>query len=1019
MRLLNRYFTRAWAALPAITPMPRYFAKLALVTLGYVVAARLADYFVLPISTVSPFWPAAALALCACMIWGLAVAPGVWAGATLSTLNLGITLPAASAIGLGSMAEAAVAAWFAGKVFREQSDVVYHERIFRFIAAAIASGAIAATIGTAALATARASSADGPAFDWLAWCAGDASAMLIAGPLLLSQHVDARWTWRRSNAIEAAVLVAVAAILSWVVFRSSIDYLPLVYLSFCPVLWAAVRFPLPAATWMTGATCIAAAWNTARVQGPFATEDMKTSLFLLTTYTGVLSTTGLVLAGLVHQRREAEDKLLAERVLLEQRLHERTQSLLEDIEHRKQIERQLADAQQLAQIGSWEWNTATGHIVWSEQMYRIFGVDKESFVPAANNYANLIEPEDIPMLQQAVRQSLENRTAFQVEHRIRTQFGQRVVLSRGYLQGDGSAPGISLFGTVQDITETKQAETALQDAKARYRTLVDMSPDAILVQQDGRFVFANSAACTLLQVVSIDDILGKSVYDFIHPDAREHARLRLAPLTREDAVATIEEKLQRLDGSAVDVEINCAPIQHNGRPALLFIARDVTERRKSLEQMAYMAHYDALTGLPNRMLFQQRLEHALSIAERPGKSLELLFLDLNRFKNINDTLGHATGDMVLQEAARRLRDILRESDTVARLGGDEFVVLAENIDEPYRGAMIAEKILAAFKPPFLQDKSPLLVGTSIGIASYPADGNDADTLLKNADIAMYRAKETGHGYCYYSPDLNRHTTERLSLEYALGRALEQGELSLQYQPRVEVTSNRITGMEALLRWWHPTLGPIAPDRFIPIAEESGLIVPIGYWTLRMACLQNRLWQDSSPVRLRVSVNMSQRQLADDGLLDNLRAILDDTGLDPHFLEIEITEDTLMTEPDKTAGVVRTLAEMGISVSIDNFGTGYSSLAHLKQFPIHSVKIDSSFVHGLPADSGDSAITRAIISLAHTLECKVTAEGAETQQQFEFLRDNNCDDIQGYYFSAPMAAEVFGDLLKTQTSLHLH
>jgi diguanylate cyclase (GGDEF)-like protein/PAS domain S-box-containing protein len=954
------------------------------------------------------------------MVWGLSMVPAVWVGASVASLNFGFSPAAATIVGFGSAAEVAVAAWLAWKVFSQRADVVYHERVFRFIAAVMASCMISASVGTGVIAATGNSSVAGLGLDWLTWWAGDASAMIIAAPLLLSWNVDGRTVRERWTIPEAAMLGALTAALSWFVFNGAFQYLPLAFLTFCPVLWAAFRFPLPVASWTAGVLCVVAAWNTAHVHGPFATQDVRASLLLLTTYTGVLGTTGLALAGLVHQRRAAESMLLAERASLERRLQDRTESLLIDIEHRKQVEQQLADAQRLAQIGSWQWNTVSGEVTWSEQLYRICGVDKDSFVPTPDNCRQLIEPEDLPRLQQQVQESMRSGKPFQIEHRLRTNAGQRIVLSRGYIQKEASARGQSAFGTVQDITEAKQAESALREAEQRYRTLVEMSPDPILVQQSGRFVFANGAACALLQARDRAEILGKSVYEFVHPDFRDAAHERLARLVSAEAVSSVEEKLIRLDGSSIDVEINSSPIMHNGKPASLFIARDVTERRRTAEQMAYMAHYDALTGLPNRVLFHQRLEHALTLAQRPGKSVEILFLDLDRFKNINDTLGHAAGDLVLQEAARRLQGILRESDTVARLGGDEFVVLVENIDEPHRGGTIAEKILASFKPPFLQEREPLVVSTSIGIATYPADGTNAEALLKSADIAMYRAKEMGrHTYCYYSPELNRHTAERLALEYALGAALERGELSLYYQPRVDVLSNRITGMEALLRWWHPTLGPVPPERFIPIAEETGLILPIGYWTLRTACMQNRQWQNTGPARLRVSVNLSQRQLSDSDLLDNLRAILDDTGLEPRFLEIEITESAMMSAPDKAADIVNALDRMGISVSIDDFGTGYSSLAHLKQFPIRAVKIDRSFVQGLPADRGDSAITRAIISLAHTLECSVIAEGAETQQQYDFLREHECDSVQGYYFSAPMAAEMFGDLLKTQASLHRH
>ena len=336
------------------------------------------------------------------------------------------------------------------------------------------------------------------------------------------------------------------------------------------------------------------------------------------------------------------------------------------------------------------------------------------------------------------------------------------------------------------------------------------------------------------------------------------------------------------------------------------------------------------------------------------------------------------------------------------------------------GMTIAEKILAAFTSPFMRDKNPISISTSIGIASFPSDGRDADTLLKKADIAMYRAKAMGrNNYHYFSSELAVHTSERLALENALNHAIEHDELHLYYQPKIDVMTNRITGMEALLRWQHPTMGFVPTQQFIPIAEESGLIKPIGYWAIRTACTQNKYWQQISTARLKVAVNLSPRQLTDSKLVDNIAAILNDTQLDPAYLELEISESAIMADPKKNIAVLNALRERGITVAIDNFGIGYSSLTYLKQFPIRAVKIDRSFVQGLPFSRGDSAITKAIINLAHSLECSVIAEGAETQQQYDFLRENACDSVQGFYFSEPMPAEHFGDLIKVQANLHLH
>ncbi|WP_235953073.1 bifunctional diguanylate cyclase/phosphodiesterase [Noviherbaspirillum galbum] len=993
------------------------FVVLAALCLGASSASR---QLAIPPSVVSALWPPSAVALCGLLAWGWQMIPAIWLGCVLAAFLAGIPPQTAALVGLGNALEPVIALLLMHRVFRRGSDLYHYDRVFKFIGIAAASAMISATVGTSALALTDPIDRGPFAVNWLTWWLGNSSAIVIVVPLLMSWNAGASIAWTPRKRIEAAAFAILLPATSQLAFSRIGGELDLSYLCLPFILWAAFRFSLCTVTLTTGLICVIATWNTTHGLGPFASSDLNTSYLVLMTFTGVVGTMGLVLAGLVHRYREAERSLRAERDMLELRVQERTEGLASELAQRRRVEAELADAQHLAGIGSWLWDPVRRTVHWSDELYRIVGAERGSFVPDPTSCLALIHPDDLAQVEQAIRQGSTERTPFELEHRLLTLQGEtRIVLSRGQAAhaDDGK---LRIHGTVQDITKARGTEASRREAESRYRTLVEVSPDAILVQQDSRFVFANEAAVHLLGASSPQEVIGRSIYDFIHPSYHELVQERLLYLEDGEQVLSLEERLVRLDGSEVDVEVNSAPFQHDGRSASLFIMRDITERRRSVEQMAYLAHYDSLTGLPNRMLFHQRLEHALHLAERPGQTLEILFLDLDRFKNINDTLGHATGDLVLKETALRLQGILRDSDTVARLGGDEFVVLVENIDEPHRGGKIAEKILNAFKAPFLHEHEPLSISTSIGIASYPDDGRDASTLLKNADIAMYRAKELGrNNFCYYSPELNRHSTERLIMEFALSTAIQNAQLFLLYQPKVDLLTNRITGMEALLRWRHPTLGLIAPDKFIPLAEETGLIIPIGYWAIREACAQNRKWQDYNTTRLRVAVNLSLRQLNDSSLIENIRAILDETDLDPRYLELEITETAVMSNPDKASALLNELRAMNISVAIDDFGTGYSSLAYLKQFPIRAVKIDRSFVQGIPANHDDSAITKAIINLAHSLECSVIAEGAETQQQYDFLRDHDCDSVQGYYFSEPMSADSFGDLLRTQTTLTMH
>jgi diguanylate cyclase (GGDEF)-like protein len=440
------------------------------------------------------------------------------------------------------------------------------------------------------------------------------------------------------------------------------------------------------------------------------------------------------------------------------------------------------------------------------------------------------------------------------------------------------------------------------------------------------------------------------------------------------------------------------------------VYRDIAERRRAEEQLRVVSTHDPLTALPNRTLLHERLSHALAKAQRHGRQLAVLFIDLDRFKNVNDTLGHDAGDRLLQFAAQRLYDCLRETDTMARQGGDEFVVLMDELTDREPITRVSQRILDAVAEPFVIDEQEIHITASIGISVYPEDGR---TLLRNADIAMYRAKEKGkNNYQFYSTQIDNYSVERLALESGLRRALERDEFTLHYQPKVNIASGLITGMEALLRWQHPELGWVAPGRFIPIAEENGLILPIGAWVLKTACVQNRAWQRQGVRRFPVAVNLSPRQFAGETLLDDVKGALDASGLPPSDLELEITESMVMNNPEQAVNLLRQLKELGVRVAIDDFGIGYSSLAYLKRFPIDSVKVDRSFVEDIPEDVNSMAIAQAVIAMAHSLRLKVVAEGVESEAQLGFLRGEGCDEIQGHYFCEARAASEIAGIMRT-------
>jgi diguanylate cyclase (GGDEF)-like protein/PAS domain S-box-containing protein len=472
------------------------------------------------------------------------------------------------------------------------------------------------------------------------------------------------------------------------------------------------------------------------------------------------------------------------------------------------------------------------------------------------------------------------------------------------------------------------------------------------------------------------------------------------------------------EGRQVFIEDSVAPIRDgSGLPSgSVLVFRDVTAARALAEQVAHLAEHDALTGLPNRLLLNDRLNQAIAQASRKFTSMAILFMDLDNFKHINDSLGHPTGDKLLKSVAGRLQGCVRAPDTVSRQGGDEFVLLLHDVQHAEDAAITARRILKAMKKAHSIEGHELSVTTSIGISVYPEDGLDAATLLKNADTAMYQAKESGRqNFRFFKPEMNVKAVERQSMEEDLRRALERNELSLQYQPIVNLTSGAITGAEALLRWTHPDRGSVAPAMFIPVAEDSGLILPIGRWVLREACIQAKKWADAGLRPIKVSVNVSALQFRSEGFLDGLTAILAETGLSPESLEMEVTESVLMARTKGGTPTLKLLREKGVQVAVDDFGTGYSSLSYLRKLKVDTLKIDQSFVRGITSSPGDSTIVSAIISMGRSLKLRVIAEGVESAEDLAFLKGQLCDEAQGFYFSRPVAAEQFAKLHQMQAN----
>ena len=445
----------------------------------------------------------------------------------------------------------------------------------------------------------------------------------------------------------------------------------------------------------------------------------------------------------------------------------------------------------------------------------------------------------------------------------------------------------------------------------------------------------------------------------------------------------------------------------------VFVLRDVSATQSLAREMAYSAQHDVLTGLPNRMLLTDRVSRAIALAPRHMKKVAVLFLDLDGFKHINDSLGHPVGDKLLQSISKRLVDCVRASDTVSRQGGDEFIVLLSEVQQSGDPAITARRMLAAVAEAHSIGQHDLHVTTCIGVSVYPDDGMDAETLIKNAGTAMNQAKELGRqGYQFFKPEMTVRAVERQSIEESLRRALERREFALHYQPIIDLKTGEITGAEALIRWTHPTRGPIPPAQFIPIAEDCGLILPIGNWVLREACKQAQSWVHAGLRPATIAVNISALMFRDEHFLEGIFAILKDTGFDPRFLELELTESILMKRVESTQSILTILRAQGIQVAVDDFGTGYSSLSYLSKFPIDSLKIDQSFVRQISTAPDEITIVTAIISMGRSLKLRVVAEGVETQEELAFLQARDCDEAQGFYFSRPVPPEKFAKLLET-------
>lgn len=572
-----------------------------------------------------------------------------------------------------------------------------------------------------------------------------------------------------------------------------------------------------------------------------------------------------------------------------------------------------------------------------------------------------------------------------------------------------------VFGISYSIVKFKlMAMTPSFVAENLFQTIID---SVILADPEGLILKINPETQKLLGYQQ-EELTGKPLQKIFFSDG-ESKSPTIAELLNACPVRSAETTLITKSGKTIPVILSISECSdhYNARIGFVLASKDVTEYKHAEEKIQYLATHDSLTGLPNRLLFTQLLDHSIQFAKRNNRQLAVFFVDLDRFKIINDTKGHDAGDQLLQEIAMRYKRILRAADVVSRQGGDEFVMCIEDVHKVNDLEHVANNLLTSTLRPVDLPDGECRVTASIGISLYPKDGEDVQSLMKNADTAMYYAKGEGkNNFQFYSKEIQAQTTGRQDIETSLRFALERNELFLHYQAKVNVKTGIITGVEALLRWQNPILGSVTPAQFIPVAEETGLIIPIGKWVLKTACAQNVAWQKQGLPKICMAVNLSIRQLADNNLIDDIQAALHESDMAPSLLELEITESMVMSNPARMIAVLRKIKDLGIRLAIDDFGTGYSTLSQLKRFPIDTLKIDRSFIHNIPENAKDKAIAHAILAMGATLGLTVIAEGVETVEQLNFLKEQLCDEMQGFFFSKPIEPERFAAFLREHTDI---
>ena len=965
---------------------PKLLPRIALVALVYFCLGRIAltvpsDAYTLNIALVcSP----AGIALAAILRFGRPMAAGVWLGALMVNASLGLPLPVAAAIACGTTLAPLIGAtlmrW--GDMhtnFNRQQDVL------TFFIVTIVTMGIGAMIGTTSLHLAGLLPQAQMRNALLYWWLGDAVGTLVVAPplLIFSWEVFKRQAGV-SRLTEAIVSVGGLLVAAAVVFGAvGLTHAPqaLTFVPYVFLVWIALRLGTWPAVLSVLALAFCAILGTALGVGAFATADSKIGIAALWSYIASSVGVTLLIAALHAERNQADRDLRKS----EARFRDFTYSLADWF---------------------WELDHHGRFSFVAGNVEGVLGFTPDELI--GKTFAELATGDDAVLPVRVFEHAFAGRRPVRAleiwsPHK---KNGLRCLRANGVPIIDADNNFTGYRGVFEDITERRQAD----EARRLAATVFENSSEAILITDANAKIISVNVAFTLITGYVLEDVQGqypsylKSTYEASDVYESIWAGLR----SRGHWHGTAQDR--KKSGELFDGLLSISAVRDERGEITSFVAifSDISTIKKAQEELQHMAHYDALTTLPNRVLLDLRLTHALERAKRSNRKAAVLLLDLDGFKTVNDSLGHAAGDRLLQVISKRLAEVVREEDTVARLGGDEFAVMLEHLKRGEDAMVVAKKLLDAVAQPVnLGNHQMALVATSIGIAFYPDDGTTAAILLRNADAAMYESKGAGPGsYRFYRPEMTHVAQARFKLESALRLAMAQDELEVWYQPQVALATGEVVGAEALLRWRHPERGLILPTEFIPLAEETNLILPLGEWVLRHACKQAKAWRDRNLGFGKMSVNIAAAQIERGDLVRLVREILDETGLPGECLELEITEGSLLHSAENARKVTSAIREMGTLLAIDDFGTGYSSLSYLKQLPIDKLKIDQSFVRDLPGNSDDVAIARSVIALGHGLGLTVLAEAVETEAQRDFLLAEGCDEAQGFHYSCALPAVEF-------------